>query len=362
MGAFSLTMRLAMAEYEANLISEKIAHRYVDRRRASQPMNSPPFGYALQKRLSGTGVELQLVPHPERAVMARAVIDAVIRLDGQLNAVLRECQFERMPRSSRGLRLWLGNRVLLGHTIYNPGESNEDVRHHTHEPLLSEDEFYLIQSLLERRSRPGAQGPRDEDRVHPLVGVARCPSCGMALTASTRAYVCSGSSTGRYRRTAGQRTIRVSWTCRYINQGRCSGVAAGTFSKDAMQALTDLTIERLCGAAEALVDRVHQIQDPGVSAEERQLMEQIEAMRRLNQALMAPAIRALEDQLEQVRFKEQGMERHRGARQQALMAADLTVEGFKSLSGSEQNELLRAFVLRAVPACGDRPALVELLV
>lgn len=359
MGTFSLTMRLAMAEYEAMLLSEKIEHRYDDRRKASQPMNRAPFGYRLQKQRLEVGVDLRLVPDPVQAPQALAIYQSVIANEGVLSAVLRDCRFQKMPRSDRGLKLWLQNRVNLGHTIYHRADGSTDERLNTHEALVSEELFLQVQTLLCARYRPSGT-KRPEAPVHPLSGIVRCPACGYTASFSTRLYRCTGSSLGRYRREAGEVRVKHSCECRRVRKGDCPGGFGAALGKASIEALYEQVVRELCAKADQIANGAVLDRGEAVDPEELALQQQLEQMKRLGGTAMQPVIKAAEEQLEQLRLKREGLSAQRCHRSSALSALNLTPAAFRNCPPQMQNDILRQFVLQAIPAHGDQPAAVEL--
>ena len=358
MGNFSLTMRLAMAEYEAGLISEKIAGRYQDRRKAGQPMNNAPFGYKLHKKVLAVGVSMQLMPHPVQAEQAKEIYAAVIKHKGVLSQVLRECQFNKMPRTSRGLRMWLLNPVNLGHLNYNTGEQ----RLKAHDALIDQATFDQAALWLKDRyaSKPRQQRSKP---LHPLAGLVRCPCCGYTASLSTRVYTCSGSKVGRYRREAGEQTIKHTFECRRRRSGDCTGAIGKALGKDSIQQLHEAVLENLFAKREALAQG--RVADPEsvVDQDERKLQNKIEQLKAdPDAALFKTAIQQLEEQLEQKQLKRRGMADRQGLKQSELKALNLSRAAWEQLTSDEQNLILRQFVLQVVPATEKSPMTIELLV
>lgn len=362
MGGFTFTMALAMAEYEADLLSEKISHRYADRRRQRQPMNCPPWGYQMAKTHTTDRVILQLVPDPVAAPHAQRVYETFVANGGSLNGTLAACQFAGMPRTQRGLKMWLANPAMIGHLIYNERRNRDgkllapaEVIRNAHQPVVSDELFQAAASLLEQKPRT----PKPEQRkpCHPLTGLLRCPSCGYLATFTCRIHRCSGSPLGRYRREAGEETVRFSAYCRRVYTGDCTGSAKELLNRDNVQRLLDETVAALCAKATALSDWAVPAEGATIDPNEQLLMQQIENMKRQDANLLAAAIHALEDQLEQLRIKKLGIAAQRDQSAAELQALDLMPETFAELDYWQQNALLRRFVLQVVP-----PGTIELRV
>ena len=73
-----LNMALMMAQYEQQLLGEKLELKYVDRRKSKSPMNRPPFGYVLEKITDRDGIKFRLVQHPVQAIQAQQLSSKVM--------------------------------------------------------------------------------------------------------------------------------------------------------------------------------------------------------------------------------------------------------------------------------------------
>ena len=375
MGTFSLTMQIAMAEYEANLLSEKIGHRYADRRRDGEAMNNAPFGYRM-KKVEG---RMRWVLHPEEKEQAVRIYRSVINNSGVLTRVVKEtADIEGMPRSIRGLQLWLTNPANLGHTVYRSGDASEDspeYRYNTHDPLIDQETFQQVGELLAKRRTATIANPEHRKAPsHPLNGLLFCPSCGRAVTIKGQTRTCKGNGRGRYagKRKEGEAITKYSAECRYIRMGRCDGFGdERPFGTVKVQELLDHVIDQLVSRSDALAaETIHESERTAIDPEERELMDALAGAKAKLGTITSDLLRKkaqrdveeIEGMLEHHRQMNQDEGQRKPQLQKTLTAMDLTAEGFQDQPFDRQNRLLRTFVEKVTPAMGDSPAVVQLRV
>ncbi|MDV6246872.1 recombinase family protein [Rhodococcus opacus] len=191
-----------LAEGELEAIRERtLASRAKLRERARWAGGKPPFGYTAVKLPDGNGWTLEIDPLASSVV--RRIVDAVLD-DTPITALARQLNTEgfltpgdyyRTVKSgepsltgsggskwaSTTLRQLLRSRALRGH-VHHKGQTVRDDSGEPlqmAEPLVTLDEWELIQAYLDRR----AESRRGINRAvsSPLSGVAVCLECDRSL-------------------------------------------------------------------------------------------------------------------------------------------------------------------------------------
>lgn len=181
-GWFNLSQMSALAEFESRLLSNRIQHGMNYSRQQGKANSNAPFGY---KR-----VDDKLVPNEDFCVDEITVWDAakqsieIYKRLGNLRPSIAEIwEKYQVKWSVAGFRDWLNNPTLKGNTVYhrwhnhnNPAEW--DVRHNTHEALMSEQEWREIDYLLKRGRNLWGRNANKKAHDYPLAGQIVCESCG----------------------------------------------------------------------------------------------------------------------------------------------------------------------------------------
>ena len=364
-GSMMLNLQLTFAQYEQELLAEKIENKYIDRRKSRSPMNRPPFGYVLKKTTSDDGVRFRYEPDGKKYKQAQQIYKAFIDNEGNLNGTLNECNFKGMPRSQRGLKTWITNIVNIGHTQYHETttRTGKKIEHqiikNTHQPIVDEETFNKAKLLLQNRSWTKKE-PRDRP-PHPLSGVLKCPACGRMVSFSSQLHVCKGSGLGRYagQYEKGTRRIKYTQSCRYTTQGRCDfDTTTKALGNDSVNQLKNLAWQYLVNRADQL-SQVKTLENSGISKEEMELTAQIKQMEAMNNDYMQTAINEMKKQLEQLRFKQEGNKGAIASNVQEIQKYDLSVEAFNELDYREQNLLIRKFFAELRPAYKSTPAVIR---
>ena len=212
-GRFHANIIGSVAEMEAAMLSERVKHGWAYFRQQKK-IHSPPFGY----RINGQNyLELDHEPFVcliesrecfSRYQVARMLIDWYIDppLDsnGRKRRSLRRviellnktfgiqvlttykgrASYGALRFSASGLRDWLDNPVLRGHTAYLK-KSNKNsqrkqkeewlVERGTHEALITEDESRMIENFSRSNTFQNAKG--QNKRKLPASGLIRCARC-----------------------------------------------------------------------------------------------------------------------------------------------------------------------------------------
>ncbi len=364
-GTMMLNMGLLMAQYEQQLLGEKLEAKYRDRRQSKSPMNRPPFGYKLNKIVSETGIKFRFVPFEPQFTQAKQIYKAVIDNEGSLAGTLRSCDYEGMPRSARGLKMWLTNVANLGHTKYTGRVTRsgktvpDEIIENTHKPVVDEETYNRVLALLGEKST--GSSARTERPPHPLQGVLRCPDCGFAVTFTSKQFKAKGNGIGRHagKYKKGELRVLYSGSCRYRGQGRCNvDLSENCFSKPLIDSLKDQAWQALIDRADMLANLTSP-KDNSISKEELELMAGIKALEAIPGDTMKPQIESMKAQLDQYKFKRDGKIRAANTKVAQVQAMNLSVRAFNQLEYGEQNELLRAFFHRIVPPYKGQPAIID---
>ena len=363
-GTMMLNMGLMLAQYEQELLGEKLEAKYRDRRKSKSPMNRPPFGYKMHKIVKSDGIAFRWVPHEVRFIQAQQLFKSVIDNDGSLAATLRTYSFDGMPKSARGLKIWLQNVAHLGHTKY-PGHTTRsgkkvegELIKDTHKPLVDEETFNRVQILLGERS---FTNKRNSDREpHPLQGILRCPECGALASCTQKVYRAKANGLGRHagRYKPGELRVSHNASCRYKRIKRCDvDMTTGCFSKWTVEALRDQAWQMLIDRAQQLT--LHSPTQSEISKEELELMAGIKALEAIPGETMKVQIESMKAQLDQYKFKRDGKVRAANTKVAEFLSFDIDVEALNQLSTTKQNELFHAFFHRVVPPYKDQPAIID---
>ena len=366
-GTMMLNMGLMMAQYEQQLLGEKLEAKYRDRRKSKSAMNRPPFGYTLKKFMSGEGIKFRLVPDEIQFVQAKQLIQSFLKNEGCYNATLSECKFKGMPRTSRGLRLWLSNIALLGHTKYNALQTRsgknveERIIENTHKPLVDAETFNLIQIKISETTKRHPEQTKSQRPPHPLRSVLRCPDCGNIITFSSRTYKCKGGNIGRYagKKEPGQINVTYGASCRYRTVGDCKlDIKTGCLGKDQLLNLKNEAWRYLIARADEL-SRMEAPDQDNLSTEELELLAGIKALEAIPGTTMRPQIESMKTQLDQYKIKRDGKMQTADTKVKELKRLNLSERAFNELDYGEQNELLQFFFHRIVPPYKGQPAIFD---
>lgn len=139
-----------------------------------------PAGYMndLTKRQG----ERDIIPHPTNFPLMRRLFEIAMTGNFSLESLAHKAK-ELGITNNRGNRYIcksqmadiLRNPFYIGKFLYN-GKVYQGI----HEPMLSQDEYDLIQEIMSGKSRP-----RKEVHNFPLTGLIRCGGCGSMITAET---------------------------------------------------------------------------------------------------------------------------------------------------------------------------------
>ncbi|MEH1788833.1 MAG: fdxN element excision recombinase XisF [Nostoc sp.] len=175
------------AEFEIRMLSMRIKRGFEYFREKAKANPKPPYGYI--------------------RVYEKYQLDPTINARGQVEAFLKmrtlqgACRLidEKYGRqwTANGLRRWLINPTLRGHTPYNrtqSGEAWETVIHNTHldQAVMTEVEYRVICEVFQANKQYWGQNRKSQQ--YPLGGLMFCDECETKMTVAhgggERIYVC----------------------------------------------------------------------------------------------------------------------------------------------------------------------------
>ncbi|MBX3356604.1 MAG: recombinase family protein [Phycisphaeraceae bacterium] len=200
MGRLTLNVLLSFAQFEREVIGERIRDKIgAQRRRGMWAGGKPVLGYDIDR----TGPSPRLVVNPEEAERVRAIFDLYMELGGLLPVVteLRRrgwcakawttkagVQRGGQPFDKGNLHLLLTNPIVTG-MIVHKGEVHDGV----HEAIVDAATFAKVQSQLKANARAKSSFGMATATGALLRGLLRCKACDAAMTHAitrrgTRAY------------------------------------------------------------------------------------------------------------------------------------------------------------------------------
>jgi site-specific DNA recombinase len=173
-GWFSIHQMAGLAEFESRLLSERTRHG-MNYFREQLKLQLAPFGYVL--------VEGKAFVDESKRQICREIIKLL--LDGcSYNYVSEHLLSEyKINFSSSGIRHWIDNPGILGHTRYftdmearrnSKNPRSPVIYRDTHEAIAAESEIAEIKRL----AKQGARKRHPRDKAYPLKGQLRCAECG----------------------------------------------------------------------------------------------------------------------------------------------------------------------------------------
>lgn len=354
-GKLMLNMLGSVAEWEVDLLEERVRHGWQHLRNERRAPGIVPFGYA---RSEGDRHIPNLNQYKDTGKtyweVARELAETFMRV-GTIRGTAREMGKIYGPRTSGnkyssedfprevGLKYWLHNPVLRGHLGYFYRSRSEEtiLIPDNHEPLISDAEYVEIQKLLEfgRKHERTSKGDRK-----PLAGLAYCGLCGNKL----KAY--------KHKKPVGA----IRWYC--------SGVHAPIPTCEKGPSTNNVLLEE--AVIKALIERSEylannsSISEVAISdtIEIRELQESLRSLEALppNSALDEAKVK-LQSQIEEIRIKLRQEAASQQILKKDLLATFGDVEFWKWLDVETKRRVFRRFVKRVVVSRGEVEA-VELFV
>ena len=195
---FSLNQMGALAEFELDLLQNRVKHGYNHLREQGKASPHVPFGYARVNGLYEPDLSLHQLPNDSsqtKWAIAHDIINYLLKNKKSIRATIQYFLNEYDVKfSTTGLTNWLHNPVLRGHTRYgvkanrkNP--ENWDIRYNTHLALITNETYEQILALLAENSRRwGRNGDTSKVGKGLLSGQMRCGDCGGKCYAHNKPY------------------------------------------------------------------------------------------------------------------------------------------------------------------------------
>lgn len=200
MGRLTLNILLSFAQFEREIIGERIRDKIAaQRRRGRWAGGIPVLGYDVDR----SGPSPKLVINPAEAVRVREIFDLYLNL-GSLLPVVEELQRRDWrnkawttkkgqpkgdgPFDKGSLHAMLTNPIYIG-KIRHKSELFDGI----HEPIVAGDVFRRVQKQLQHNSRTGGVEVRNRHGAL-LKGLLFCKACDRSMT-----HTFSGKGSKRYR-------------------------------------------------------------------------------------------------------------------------------------------------------------------
>jgi site-specific DNA recombinase len=89
----------------------------------------------------------------------------------------------RCPSSTCGFKNWISNAILRGKLQYLSfgHKTPEIIIDSTHQPIITEDEWLIIESVFEN-NKSQKKGVKTDELINPLSGVCKCKNCGGVMS------------------------------------------------------------------------------------------------------------------------------------------------------------------------------------
>jgi len=324
------------AEYESRKTSKRVRDGYQNLRDLHKANPRTPYGY---KR-----VNQHYLLDPETAAIARESIDLYLR--HKTLPVVTRLIYEKYGKrwSVSGLRQWLLNPVLVGHTPYdkrkpkpaNLPQGNQIIYNtHTDQALMTEGEQRNISSILTENIK--LWGKNRTAFLNPLSGLVICGECGVTCDLLSKP---SGGKTVQFHR------IRCFY-CRTRSKKPAGNSCSQRFTYK-LEMIEAAVIQKLITVAETIADQVLEPLEPEEPLELRELRNQVVTLRMLPRN---PAIdRAIEDIHGQITAMERSLTIELSGREDRfnLLEVFRDSEYWASLEVGEKKEIYRELVQSVV--------------
>ncbi|MEM7727099.1 MAG: fdxN element excision recombinase XisF [Cyanobacteria bacterium P01_A01_bin.45] len=193
---FSLNQMGALAEFELDLLQNRVKHGYNHFREQGKACPQPPFGYARIDEKYAPDLSLHKSGKTHWAI-AKEIIEYLLINQSSIRKTIQYfLQEYDVKFSTTGLTTWLHNPVLRGNTRYNVKKNrnnpeNWDIRYNTHEPLISSETYREIEILLAENSRRWGKNNRNNSNIGQglLSGQMFCGNCGGKCYPNNKPYI-----------------------------------------------------------------------------------------------------------------------------------------------------------------------------
>lgn len=207
---------------------------------------------------------------------ARACISIYLGSRSLNDAVTKIFEQTGKEWTPAGLRRWLANPVLRGHTprgTRKEGKPHSEVQQDTHpeQAILSEAQYQEIESRIKRRncSKKGTE-------TATLAGICKCGRCGRNMQTTKW----TGKKKTNYYLQCSARRMK--------NQhSPCSRLKRGEFKAAKYEVVENAVIDALISHAKELAEKTA-APPPEISAKDKEIIDQIESLERMGKQLKDP--------------------------------------------------------------------------
>lgn len=179
---FSINQMGALAQFEVDLLQNRIRHGYNYFREQGKAPPQVPFGFVRRNEKYEPNLEVHESGKTYWAI-AREIIDWMLETQSSVRSTIKYIRTTyNIKFSTTGFTNWLRNPALQGHIRYNAKFNSVrpeqwDVRKNTHTPLINENVYENIELLLARNKRRWGKNSKVQE-VGLLAGLVYCGDCG----------------------------------------------------------------------------------------------------------------------------------------------------------------------------------------
>lgn len=187
-GWFSMNQMAGLAEFESRLLQNRVNHGLSYFREQNKACPTPPFGYTRVNEKYAPDLTLHESGKTHWQIAGEIVEYFLSNKASLRNTIQFFIKEYNVKFSPPGLRAWLRNPTLQGHTRYNVkfnrvNPDKWDIRENTHQALISKEVYQQIEArLLENQRLWGKnfEGGNNKDSVggYLLSGQIICGCCG----------------------------------------------------------------------------------------------------------------------------------------------------------------------------------------
>lgn len=249
---------------------------------------------------------------------------------------------DRFSWSRDGIRVYLTNPVLRGHTPYLIHKTSKegkrsrapqdkwDIRYDTHkeEKLVSDDQWHQIQQILETNRKLGGWG--SHSNTYPLTGLLVCGKCG-------RGMKCQGSQRARGRK-------NIYYQCKNYVERSCD---AKTMIPESLA--EQVVIEALTRRAEAIVNEIDSLREIVEPPELKELRVQLAGLERLGfNQIIEEAKQKVRRQIENLTYQLQESAVIESNNRELLLEVIGTIDFWQKLGADQKRRCYQTLVKKAV--------------
>ncbi|MGB3311537.1 MAG: fdxN element excision recombinase XisF [Nodosilinea sp.] len=319
------------SEYEVRLNSLKIRKGYEFFREEGRANVKPPFGY---KRVDEQ-YSLDTDPWKDTGFTVLEVARGTVEAFLEMRTLQGTCRLvdERFSKAwtANGLRCWLLNPTLLGHTPYKRDDNLKQHRQivyntHTDRALMSQAELDTIKEVLAQNK--SFWGANRSARRYPLGGLMFCGECGTKMTVAR--------SDGR-----------VYVWCRQ-RKNKISSKPCGQKKTPRMETIEAVVIQSLTKRAES-ISAMAEVPSPDIDPPELQALKvELAYYQNAPGSRAASIVADLRQQIEAFKQKQQVATVVTSEQRDLLLQVFGDPLYWKTLMDEEKREIYRALVERVI--------------